>query len=1071
MVPTAVILVPDLDATTLQTALRRRRAAERAELRFRVPVVGRFDSALVPVKTGEGPPDRWLLAIDQALPLQDQVALYGHALGHLLLGREPQQAGQMLRLEPHEGYTHTDVLGELRLFETVRRLYDRRVLEAYPLLTELLGVRETPPIVDSVATDLRQRLAEAGWRGQSVELPYVFTNGRIFISGGSIRRGPKLRIDALLRVEASLPIAVVQMVRAGEAFEDAALWLSEIAHRRLAVPFAFLLTEDGTIHEFDWSLSAEPVQTTPERIPSRDELRDRWLNALGLSDNVARAALLYPYQLSHGKPRYYQEAAINRAVIAALRAKRGLRPPRILLTLATGTGKTKVAFQLAWKLKRSLAIRRILFLTDRDYLLSQAMDNEFDPFGDGRHRIQGEISTSRDMLFATYQALASDEYRRGLYRDYPSNFFDLIIIDECHRGSAQDDSNWRSILEYFRDAIQIGLTATPLRTDNVQTYEYFGQPIYSYSLRDGINDGFLAPYRVRRILMGAAPEAAAAPPLEADGLQEDTPGSVEEVGATSSEPTGATSAEVEETAASLRHRTTVIATHLAAFLRRTDSLAKTIVFCVDQRHADRMREALEQELDEEVARYDDYVERIVSDEGIEGKRALGRFSTPSERTPVVVTTSKLLTTGVDVPTCKNIVLARPINSMVEFKQIIGRGTRLYEPQKTWFTILDYAGATQLFFDPDFDGDPEVVELESLLPQPAPGTDVVENGPQPRLNGETGAASTVGEATPDPQDGRELSVQASGGNVQAADNERPINRPDPALPEATQIAGADAEAQPFVSGESLDAPSASDPTNVPGVSSPLPEQSRTTTPLPTVGASGAVIETTSDYTANSLDASPEAAPAGEPPAVPANLPVQPPVPQQPAFQALTGDGRVIQVVGEIMYELAPDGISLRSMSYRDYTVETLRDLVSQPADLHARWLRPEQRDEIRTLLHDVGVDLPALAQSLRMPEVDPLDLLLYVAFGQPATTRRERADRVRRERADFFARYSEPARAILDTILKKYIDGEAQDVSDTELLKVPPLSEQGTFIELAQHFGGGANVRATLRELDSLLYSA
>ena len=219
-------------------------------------------------------------------------------------------------------------------------------------------------------------------------------------------------------------------------------------------------------------------------------------------------------------PRYYQEGAINRAVIAVLQAKRGLHTPRILLTLATGTGKTKIAFQLVWKLKRARAIRNVLYLTDRDWLLSQAMDNDFAPFGDARQRILGEAKTSRDIVFATYQAIADNEARAGLYHDFPRDFFDVIIVDECHRGSAQDDSRWRTILEYFESAVQIGMTATPLSTEAVQTDAYFGKPIYTYSLRTGINDGFLAPYRVRRVLMGEKQEDEQDEQLAVAGISE-----------------------------------------------------------------------------------------------------------------------------------------------------------------------------------------------------------------------------------------------------------------------------------------------------------------------------------------------------------------------------------------------------------------------------------------------------------------------------------------------------------------------------------------------------------------------
>ena len=722
LVPAHLLLVQDLDVTNLQIALRNLNGrGQGATLHFHVRPGGRFDAVLVPERSAGDVPDRWLLAVEETISLQDQVALYGHALGHLLLNREQEKMGRLPDPDPRAGYSHIDILVELRMLETVRQPLDRRVLEAYPLLTELLGVREeSPAVLDLVTSDLRQRLAQFGWRGPFVETPYVFTNGRVFVRGTSTQHGRKLRVDALLRAAASLPVAVVQTIHAGQAREEVIRRLKEYAHIRLAVPFAYLLEEDGTILEFDWSASDEPIHTTLTALPSRDALWNRWAEALDLTDKQAKEALHYPYQLSDPKPRYYQEAAINRAIIAVLQAKRNMRPSRILLTLATGTGKTKIAFQLIWKLKRTRAIRNVLYLTDRDWLLSQAMDNEFAPFGDARQRILGEASTSRDILFATYQAMADTETNPGLYHDFPRDFFDVIIVDECHRGSAQADSRWRIILKYFNSAVQIGMTATPLSTDDVQTDEYFGKPIYTYSLRTGINDGFLAPYRVRYILMGPKQEdtsqAEAHKAEQTDefvsnvSLVSDVSNDEDEYNQISSDPI------IEETSATLRARTQVIAQHLATYMQQTDPLAKTIVFCVDQDHAEKMREALEQVCSEFVTRYHGYIERIVSDEGTDGKRALGRFSTPAERTPVIVTTSRLLSTGVDVPTCQNIVLARPVGSLVEFKQIIGRGSRLYEPDKTWFTIIDYAGAIKLFFDPNFDGDPELVEVEPLIPQ-------------------------------------------------------------------------------------------------------------------------------------------------------------------------------------------------------------------------------------------------------------------------------------------------------------------------------------------------------------------
>jgi type I site-specific restriction endonuclease len=1043
LLPAILLLVKDLDETQLQAALQRLNGKGRGtRLRFKSKAVGRFDSALVPTGHAGAVPDRWLLAIEENLAIPDQVALYGHALGHLLLNNEQAKMDRLPALDPRDGYAHRDTLAELRMLETVRQPLDRRVLETYPLLTDLLEVRDDPSaVLDLVASDLRRRLAQFGWRGQFVETPYIFTGGRVSIRETSTQHGKKLRIDALLRAEASLPLAVVQTIHAGETREDVIRQLMEYAHNRLAVPFAYLLEEDGTIHEFDWSATEAPVHAVLAALPTREALWNRWTETLGLTDKLARDALQYPYQLSGPKPRYYQEAAINRAVIAVLQAKRDMHKTRILLTLATGTGKTKIAFQLIWKLKRARAIRNVLYLTDRDWLLSQAMDNEFAPFGDARQRILGEAKTSRDIVFATYQAIADNEARSGLYHDYPRDFFDVIIVDECHRGSAQADSRWRTILEYFEGAVQIGMTATPLSTEAIQTDEYFGKPIYSYSLRAGINDGFLAPYRVRRVLMGEKRAEEQPGEAEASGIAASQNESVPAVAGDEEGDALPNDPIMEETAATLRTRTGAMAQHLAAYLRQTDPLAKTIVFCVDQDHAEKMREALEQACAEYVMRYRGYIERIVSDEGAEGKRALGRFSTPEERTPVIVTTSRLLSTGVDIPTCKNIVLARPVGSLVEFKQIIGRGSRLYEPEKTWFTIIDYAGAIKLFFDPNFDGDPELVEVEPLVPQlqpqPEEGSSAIETGvipeqdtPAPFIDvpGVPGTPIVREDGTAHPQE------------------QQPLEYPIP-LPLALPVPSAPVEAQEEGSQQhAATAAPAQQPEGAPVVAQPAVPGNAPVVAQPPLTAGSA--------SSGSL------------------LPAPGPLTEPPVVVKQTRSGRTIEVIGEYVYDLGPDGKTLiKRSSYRDYTAAALKDMIKTPADLRTRWLSKEQREALRDQLEEEGVDLPALAAALQHPDVDPLDLLLHVAFGWGMPTRNERVERLYRDHTDFFSRYKPQAREMLNVILEKYIAGEAADISDTELFKVPPLADRGTFIELAAPFGGGSNVRNALKELQQLLYSA
>jgi len=411
------------------------------------------------------------------------------------------------------------------------------------------------------------------------------------------------------------------------------------------------------------------------------------------------------YHTADKVPRYYQRIAINRAVEAILKGQK-----RVLLTLATGTGKTMIAFQIAWKLSKGRwnipnqpqRGPRILFLADRSFFVDDPKAKTFKPFGDeALYKIEsGKTSKSREVYFATYQALAEDEHRSGLYREYLPNFFDLIIVDEAHRGSARDDSSWREILEYFSGAVQLGMTATPLRQDNRDTYAYFGNPVYTYSLRQGIQDGFLAPYQVRRVVID----------IDATGFRPYA-GQLDDYGREI--PDQEYGPEQFEAVLSLKARTQAVAQHLTNYLKKTDRFAKTLVFCHDQEHADQLRQALNNANADLVRQYPDYVVRVTSDEGDIGKGYLSTFQDVESKTPVILTTSKLLTTGVDAPTVQNVVLFRLINSMTDFKQIIGRGTRVREDYgKLFFTILDYTGsATRNFADPDFDGDPVITTEE------------------------------------------------------------------------------------------------------------------------------------------------------------------------------------------------------------------------------------------------------------------------------------------------------------------------------------------------------------------------
>jgi type I restriction enzyme R subunit len=538
------------------------------------------------------------------------------------------------------------------------------------------------------------KLIESGWDNEphSFTEQRTFTDGRILVSGGKIRRKKQKRADYLLRYTRDFPIAVVEAKADYKSPADGMQQAKEYAEM-LDLKFAYS-TNGGGIIEFDYITGEE---REIDHFPTPDQLWSRLSESQHLTPDIVGRWLTPSYQLSGKAPRYYQEIAINRAVRAILQGKR-----RVLVTMATGTGKTLVAFQICWKLWSSRWNRigehrraKILYLADRNILVDDPKDKMFIPFGDARHKIEnGEAIKSREMYFSIYQAIAKDERRPGLYREYAPDFFDLIIVDECHRGGARDDSNWREILEYFEPAYQIGMTATPLREDNRDTYKYFGNPIYTYSLKQGIDDGFLAPYRVHRVITE----------YDAAGWRPDQ-GQLDRYGREI--PDEEYQTKDFETVVALRARTEAIARHLTDFLKKNDRFGKTIVFCVDQEHADEMRRALNNLNTDLVQKYADYVCRVTSDEAQIGRGHLSRFQELETTSPVILTTSKLLTTGVDMPTCKNIAIARVVGSMTEFKQIIGRGTRVRDDYgKYYFNILDYTGsATRHFADPEFDGFP------------------------------------------------------------------------------------------------------------------------------------------------------------------------------------------------------------------------------------------------------------------------------------------------------------------------------------------------------------------------------
>jgi type I restriction enzyme R subunit len=788
-----------------------------------------------------------------------------------------------------------------------------------------------PNEADTCRKYVLPKLQAAGWDNEPHRMneQVTFTDGRIVVLGKKGRRRQGKRADYILRYRPDFTIAVVEAKPTyktpGEGLQQAKDY-AEI----LGLKFAYSTNGHGII-EFDFLTGKE---TELSEFPTPSALWNRLTASEGITSSTSPYLLSPAYHLSGKTPRYYQEIAINRALQSILQGKH-----RVLLTMATGTGKTLVAFQICWKLwsakwNRSGESRkpRILFLADRNILIDDPMAKDFAPFGDARWKIEGGIaSKSREMYFSIYQAMAKDERRPGLYKEYSPDFFDLIVVDECHRGSSRDESNWREILEYFAPAYQLGMTATPKRDDNINTYQYFGNPIYTYSLRQGIEDGFLAPYRVHRII--TTWDAAGWRPSQGD---------LDRYGREIPDEEYHTN-DFEKRVA-LRARTRAVAKNLTDFLKRDDRYAKTIVFCVDQEHALDMRRELNNLNSDLVQKNADYVCRVTSDEGDIGRGHLSNFQDVERPTPVILTTSQMLTTGVDAQTVKNVVLVRIINSMTDFKQIIGRGTRVRDDYgKLFFNILDYTGsATRLFADPTFDGDPSV-ETEQQID-------------------EEGNPTTPEEVQEEPTD-------------------------EYGTDEATQ-----------------------DPNDL-------------------------------------VDDS------DEPP------------------HKFYFDGGSVEIAAHLVYELDPDGRQLRVVRFTDYTAEKVRTLFTNAAQLRVAWANPDQRAAVIESLAERGIDFDSLAAAADQPDADPFDLLCHIAFNAPLRTRRERAQRMKSEKKDFFDKYQPEARVVLEELLEKYAQhGEAQFVIP-EILKVPPISRKGNVAEISAWFGGADKLREAVTELQTLLYAA
>ncbi|WP_157206819.1 EcoAI/FtnUII family type I restriction enzme subunit R [Mariniflexile maritimum] len=776
-------------------------------------------------------------------------------------------------------------------------------------------------------------IEKSGWDKLTQLLEEVsFTDGKIYVRGKLTARGARKRADYILYYKPNIPIAIVEAkdnkhsVRAGiqQALDYA---------RILDIPCVFSSNGDGFVFH-DRTATNGNIETELDinSFPTPEELWQKYKKYKGIETLEAERVVAQDYYFdgSGRSPRYYQQIAVNRTVEAITKGQ-----DRILLVMATGTGKTYTAFQIIHRLWKSGKKKRILFLADRNALIDQTRRGDFKHFKDKmtvvKHRM---IDKSYEVYLALYQGLSGADEEANAYKQFSPEFFDLIVIDECHRGSAKEDSAWREILTYFKKATHIGLTATPKETNEVSNSEYFGEPLYTYSLKQGIDDGFLAPYRVVRVNLN----------VDAEGWRP-------ERGKTDKDGN-----EVEDRVYNrkdfdrnlvIEERTQAVARKLTEFLKGYDRFAKTIVFCTDIDHAERMRSALSNLNSDLVAQNYKYIMQITGDND-EGKRELDNFINPEERFPVIATTSELMTTGVDAQTCKVIVLDAEIKSMTKFKQIVGRGTRINEEfGKMYFTILDFRNVTDLFADPDFDGDPirikpvaEDTDLSYIVDEEENDTSLI-----------------VDEIS-----GEEIQIKPE------------IRQPEP--------------------------------------------------------------QTSTDRI------------------------------NEPRQKVYVNGVDVSILISREMY-FDNDGKPITT-SLKDHTKELIKGKYASLDDFLNKWNNSDKKESIIKELEEQGVLVEALRDAVNR-EVDLFDLICHVAFDQPPLTRKERANNVKKR--DYFTKYGKEARKVLESLLDKYADEGVTNIESMDILKVKPLTDFGSPMEIIKQFGSKAKYLKAIKELEQELYKS
>ena len=756
-------------------------------------------------------------------------------------------------------------------------------------------------------------LAASGWDINSqIREEVTFTDGRIYVRGKLHTRGTRKRADYILYYKPNIPIAVIE-AKDNKHTIGAGMQQALGYAQTLEIPFVFSSNGDGFLFH-DRTVTSGNIETelSLSEFPSPEQLWEKYKAYKGITEEASSIVSQEYFADGSGRsPRYYQQIAINRTIEAIARNQGGNRH---ILVMATGTGKTYTAFQIIYRLWKSGIKKRVLFLADRTALIDQTVRGDFRHFKDAMTVIKNKkIDTAYNIYLALYQGLSDGQNSdNDAFKQFSPDFFDLVIVDECHRGSAREDSKWREILEYFNQATHIGLTATPKETKDVSSSEYFGDPLYTYSLKQGIDDGFLAPYKVIKVTLD----------IDAEGWRP---------------PIGFTDKDGEAVEDRIYNRTDfdktiiveerrrLVAQKISEYLRGNDRFSKTIVFCIDIEHAEGMRRELANANADLVAENNKYVMQITGD-NIIGKQHLDAFISPSERYPVIATTSKLMTTGVDAQTCKLIVLDSNIGSMTEFKQIIGRGTRINEDYgKHYFTIMDFRNVTSLFADKDFDGDPVRVK---------------ESSEDDDLSG-----------AEDESDEEELIDDLTGDS---------INFPDPSGPDIS-----------FHGDEH-------------------------------------------------------------------------------GYQRkVTVNGVEVLIIKERVQYMGTDG-KIITESLKDYTKNNVLKNFRSLDEFLNSWKDAEKKRAVIEELERQGVVLSALREEVGK-EFDPFDLVCHVAFEQKPLTRRERAENVKKR--DYFTKYGELARKVLDSLLDKYADDGLLDLEDMAIITLDPIKQLGTAPEIVKAFGG------------------